>query len=74
MIAVIVQAVLSWFRPNTLFEPILNVITYPFIKPLQHRIPLAGGVDLSAFVLIIIIQLLQMLPVYYLDKLVRSFI
>jgi YggT family protein len=74
MIAVIVQAILSWFRPNTMFEPILNVITSPFIKPLQRRIPPAGGVDLSAFVLIVIIQLLQMLPIYYLDRLVRSLI
>jgi YggT family protein len=74
MVAVIIQAVLSWFRPNTIFEPILNVITYPFIKPIQQRIPPAGGVDLSSFVLIVVIQLLQMLPVYYLDRLVRSFI
>ena len=74
MIAVIIQALLSWFRPNTMFEPILNVITSPFIKPLQRRIPPVGGVDLSAFVLIVIIQLMQMLPIYYLDRLVRSII
>ena len=74
MVAVFLQAILSWFNPHSPFEPILNVITSPFIKPLQQRIPPAGNIDLSAFILLIILQLMQMIPVYYLDKLVRSFI
>lgn len=74
MIAVFLQAILSWFNPHSAFEPILNVITSPFIKPLQQRIPPAGNIDLSAFILLIILQLMQMIPIFYLDKLVRSFI
>ena len=74
MVAVIVQAVLSWINPHTPFAPVLNAITAPFIRPLQRRIPPAGTVDLSAFVLLILLQLSLLLPVYYLDKLVRSFI
>jgi YggT family protein len=74
MFAVIIQAVLSWFKPHTSFAPILNAITAPFIRPLQLRIPPAGTVDLSAFVLIILCQLTLMVPVYFLDKFVRSFI
>jgi YggT family protein len=74
MVAVIIQAVLSWFNPHTSFAPVLNAVTSPFIRPLQRRIPPAGNIDLSAFVLIILLQLTLMVPVYYLDKLVRSLI
>jgi len=74
MVAVIVQAILSWFNPHTPFAQVLNAITAPFIRPLQRHIPPAGTVDLSAFVLIILLQLTLMVPVYYLDKLIRSLI
>ena len=74
MFAVIIQAVLSWFNPHTSLSPILNVVTWPFISPLRKRIPPVGNVDLSAFALIIICQLILLLPVYFLDKLVRGFI
>jgi YggT family protein len=74
MVAVIVQALLSWFNPHTAFAPVLNAVTSPFIRPLQRRIPPAGGIDLSAFILLILLQLTLMIPVYYLDKLVRSII
>lgn len=74
MFAVIIQAILSWFNPHTSFAPVLNAVTAPFIRPIQKRIPPAGTVDLSAFFLIIICQLTLMVPIYFLDKLVRSFI
>jgi YggT family protein len=74
MFAVIIQAILSWFNPYTSFAPVLNAITSPFITPLRRRIPPAGAIDLSAFVLIILLQLTLMIPVYFLDKLVRSLI
>lgn len=74
MFAVIIEAVLSWFNPHTSFAPILNAISAPFIRPIRRRIPPAGTVDLSAFVLIIICQLMLMIPIYFLDKFVRSFI
>ncbi len=74
MISVIVQAVLSWFNPHTSISPVLNALTWPFIKPLRNRIPPVGNIDLSAFVLIIICQLTLLVPVYFLDKLVRSII
>ena len=74
MVAVIIQAILSWVNPHTPFAPVLSAITTPFIRPLQRVIPPAGGIDLSAFALIILLQLTQMVPVYYLDKLVRGLI
>ena len=74
MFAVIIQAILSWFNPHTPISPVLNVITWPFINPLRKRIPPVGNVDLSALVLIILCQLTLIIPVYMLDKLVRSLI
>jgi len=72
MFAVIIQAVLSWFNPHTPLAPILNVMTWPFIKPLRQRIPPIGNVDLSSLVLIILCQLTIMVPVALLDRLARS--
>ena len=74
MIAAIIQAILSWFNPHTSVAPVFNAITLPFIRPLRRHIPPVGNVDLSTFVLIILCQLTLMIPVYYLDRLVRSFI
>lgn len=74
MFAAIIQAILSWFNPHTSITPVLNAITAPFIRPLRRRIPPVGNIDLSAFALIIICQLVLMIPVYYLDKLVRDLI
>jgi len=74
MFAVIIQAILSWVNPHTPFAPILSSVTSPFLRPLQRVIPPAGGIDLSAFALIILLQLTQMVPIYYLDKLVRGLI
>ena len=74
MIAAIIQAILSWINPHTALTPVLNAITWPFISPLRRHIPPVGNVDLSAFALIIICQLLLMVPVYFLDRLVRNFI
>jgi YggT family protein len=74
MFAVIIQAVLSWINPHTPFSPMLNAISVPFIRPLQRYIPPIGNVDLSAFALIILCQLTLMIPVYYLDLLVRNLI
>lgn len=72
MFAVIIQAVLSWFNPHTPLAPILNVITWPFIRPLRQRIPPVGNVDLSSLVLIILCQLTIMVPIALLDRLARS--
>ena len=72
IIAVIIQAVLSWLNPHTPLAPILNVMTWPFIGPLRQRIPPVGNIDLSALVLIIICQLIIMVPVALLDKLARN--
>ena len=67
MVAVIVQAILSWVNPYSPIAPLLNSLTQPFLRPLQKVVPPVANVDLSPLVLIIICQLMLMVPVAYLE-------
>ena len=65
---VIVQAILSWVSPYHPLRPFFDALVTPFLKPFQRFIPLIGGVDLSPFVLLIVLQVVLMVPVAYLEK------
>jgi YggT family protein len=67
MVATLVQALLSWVNPHTALAPVLDALTRPFLRPIQRRLPLLGGVDLSPLVLIIACQLVLMLPVAWME-------
>lgn len=67
MVAVIVQAVLSWINPYSPMAPVLASFTRPFLRPLQKRLPPIGNVDLSPLFVIIAFQLILMLPVRWLE-------
>lgn len=65
---VIVQAILSWVSPYHPVRPFFDALVRPFLKPFQRIIPLIGGVDLSPFVLLIVLQVVLMVPIAYLEK------
>lgn len=67
MVAVIVQAVLSWINPYSPIAPVLNSFTRPFLRAFQKWIPPIGNVDLSPLFVIIVLQLILMLPVRWLE-------
>jgi len=67
MVAVLVQALLSWVNSHTPVAPALDALTRPFLRPIQKRLPVLGGVDLSPLVLIVACQLVLMLPVAWLE-------
>ncbi|MCC6531234.1 MAG: YggT family protein [Burkholderiales bacterium] len=67
MVAVIVQAILSWVNPYSPVAPLLNSLTQPLLRPLQRRVPTVANVDLSPLVLIIALQLILMVPVAWLE-------
>lgn len=74
MVAVIVQAILSWVNPYSPIGPLLSSLTQPFLRPLQRRVPMVANVDLSPLVLIIVLQLILMVPVAWLEmNVVRLF-
>ncbi len=68
LVAVFMQAILSWTNPYTPFTSVLDALTRPILRPLRRRIPLAGGVDLTPLVIFIGAQLLLILLIYPMEQ------
>jgi YggT family protein len=56
--AVIVQALLSWINPYTPLAPVFDALTRPFLRPLRRFVPLAGNIDLTPLILLVILYIL----------------
>jgi YggT family protein len=54
-------AVLSWIQPSSPVHHALGRLTEPLLAPLRRVVPTIGGIDLSAFVLMLILQIGLML-------------
>ena len=50
-------AILSWVQPRSAAYGLLARLTEPLLKPLRRVIPTIGGVDLSALVLLVLLQI-----------------
>jgi YggT family protein len=70
MAAVFIQALLSWINPYTPVAAMLAAMTRPFLQPLRRYIPLAGNIDLTPMVLLILCQLIIIMPLGWLEGLV----
>jgi YggT family protein len=57
MILVIGFAILSWVQPGSPAYSLLGRLTEPLLDPLRRVIPSVGGIDLSALVLILLLQI-----------------
>jgi len=63
MVAIIVQALLSWVSPGT-YTPVnslLYSLTNPLLNPIQRILPTLSGIDLSPLFALIGLQVLRML-------------
>jgi YggT family protein len=60
MVAVVVQAILSWVGPYSPAMPLLNSIARPFLRVFQKRVPPIGNVDLSPLFVVVICQIVLM--------------
>ena len=58
MVAIIIQAVLSWINPYNSLAPLLDSFTRPFLGVIREHIPPIGNIDLSPLFVLIVIQLL----------------
>lgn len=58
---VLAYAVLSWVQPHSPVMALLDRLVEPFLRPLRRVVPLIGGVDLSALVLVLLLQIGLML-------------
>ncbi|MDR3158436.1 MAG: YggT family protein [Zoogloeaceae bacterium] len=61
ILALILQAVLSWVNPYSPFSPLLRQLTAPLLYPIQRILPPISGIDLSPLVAILLLQALLML-------------
>jgi YggT family protein len=56
-IAVLAFAIISWVQPGSAMYVLLGRLTEPLLAPLRRVIPQIGGVDLSALVLLLLLQI-----------------
>jgi YggT family protein len=71
IIAVFLQAVLSWVAPDGPLAGVLNALTFRLLNPVRRIVPPLGGtLDLSPLIVIVIAQLILMLPVAWLEQVV----
>jgi YggT family protein len=72
MVAVLVQAVLTWVSSYSPAMPLLNSLVRPFLRVFQKRIPPVGNVDLSPLFVLVVCQLLLMLIAWLEGAVVRA--
>lgn len=53
---VIVYAVLSWLQTESALASMVSRLVAPMLKPIRRIVPLAGGVDLSPLLLLVLLQ------------------
>ncbi len=71
IVAVLVQAVLSWVAPDGPLAGVLNALTFRLLNPVRRVVPPLGGtLDLSPLIVIVVAQLILMLPVAWLEQFV----
>jgi YggT family protein len=56
-------AILSWVQPGSMAYGLLARLTEPLLAPFRRVIPTIGGVDLSALVLLLVLQIGMMVLV-----------
>jgi YggT family protein len=65
MIAVLLQAVLSWVNPYSPLAPLLSTVTRPLLRPFRKLVPPIANVDLSPLVLLLVCQLIISIPLVW---------
>jgi YggT family protein len=55
-VAVIVYAVLSWVSAPSPIGAVVARLVEPLLQPIRRVLPLVGGIDLSALVLLVVLQ------------------
>ena len=69
IVAVFVQALLSWVAPDGPLAGVLNALTFPLLAPVRRIVPPIGGtLDLSPLIVIVLAQLILMLPIAWLEQ------
>ena len=72
MVAVVLQAILSWVSPYSPAAPLLNSIARPFLRVFQKRVPPVGNVDLSPLFVLVVCQIVLMATAWLEGSVVRG--
>jgi len=67
MMAVVLQAILSWVNPDSPIAPLLNTVTRPVLRPFRRLVPPIANVELSPLFLLITCQLILSVPLMWLE-------
>ncbi len=70
MIALFLEALLSWTNPHAPFAPVLSAITGPFLRPLRRLVPSHGSLDFSFLILFFLCYVIVALPLGWLEVLI----
>ncbi|MDH5205641.1 MAG: YggT family protein [Hylemonella sp.] len=54
---VIVYAILSWVQAHSVLAEIIGRLVAPPLAPIRRIVPLAGGIDLSPLILLVLLQI-----------------
>ena len=65
IVIIVIQAIISWVQPGgySPFTVLLYQLSDPLVKPIRRRIPAAGGIDLSIFLVLLLLNLALILLV-----------
>lgn len=56
----LIYAILSWVQPHSPLFGVIQRLADPLLRPVRRMVPLVGGVDLSALVLLVLLQVALM--------------
>lgn len=63
--AILIEALLSWVNPHTPIAGVLSALTRPILTPLRRWIPPVNGIDFSALVAMILLQMVNIAFISY---------
>ncbi len=69
IVAVVLQAILSWVAPDGPLAGVLNALTFRFLTPVRRVVPPLGGtLDLSPMIVFIVAMLVLKVPIAWLEQ------
>ncbi len=69
IVAVFLQAILSWVAPDGPLAGVLNALTFRFLTPVRRVVPPLGGtLDLSPMIVFIVAMLVLKVPIAWLEQ------
>jgi len=70
--AILLQAILSWVNPHTPISGVLNALTRPILTPIRQWVRPINGVDFSAIIALILLQMVNIAVVPHIERYLNS--